>query len=50
MYNWSEYTSLTMHRLRERELINKADQERLAMQRLIEPVRRLRRSLRINNN
>lgn len=48
MYQGSEYTSITLHNLRQQELMRKAEQERLAKERP-QHFRRLRR-LRINND
>lgn len=48
MHNFNEYTTLTLHKLRERELINKANEHRLATLKA-QFVRRARRTVRINN-
>ena len=46
----SDYTSMALFKLRQRELIEKAEGHRLANQSRNPIVRRVRRAIRINNN
>ena len=46
----NDYTSMALFKLRQRELMEKADGQRLANESRNPVVRRLRRAIRINNN
>lgn len=47
-YTENDYAALTLFKQRQQELMNQAENERLAKQK--NPVRRLRRTIRINND
>lgn len=50
MHNYSDYAAIELHRARQREVMERAEAERVLRESRMPIERRVRRTVRINNN